>query len=296
MGAFDQINHQKRAASILQRAILTDRISHAWLFCGPSASDMRVLALAFAAAIQCTRRGPDVADACMECRSCRQAMDGNHPDILVWTHEKARTFSVGEVRALISDVSIRPFESDHKIYIVPDAHLMRDEAQNALLKTLEEPPEYVVLILLAHSADAMLETVRSRCQMVELAAGQVEYDPALRQTAEDVLVHIHAWDLPRISLAVTALSEYKAQVEDVLSIFAGWYRDVLYFKATMDPDGVRCSAYLSEIRTAAENLSYNEVQYILDSIRNAGRRFRANVNFDLTMELLMLSMKEPMTG
>lgn len=295
MGAFDQIKNQRRAISILQRAILADRISHAWLFCGPSASDLQAIALAFAATLQCTERAPDVADACMMCRSCRRAVDGNHPDILVWSHEKAKTFSVDEVRSLVSDVSIRPFESTRKIYIVPDAHLMRPEAQNALLKTLEEPPEYVVIILLSNSADAMLETIRSRCQMVELTAGEAELDPALRQIAEDILLHVSSWDLVQIRLAIKALDPYKVQADRVLELFAAWYRDVLYFKASMDPEGLLFQEHLSEIRSASENMSYEGVQSVLDGIRRALLRLRANVNFDLTMELLLLAMKDAAT-
>ena len=292
MGAFDQITSQKRAAAVLQRAILADRVSHAWLFCGPSSSDMQTLALAFAAALQCTQRPAGTADACMQCRSCRQAMDGNHPDIRVWTHEKAKTFSVDEARSLVADVSIRPYDSARKIYIVPDAHLMRSEAQNALLKTLEEPPEYVVILLLTKSADAMLETVRSRCQMVELAAGQTEYDPLLLQSAEDILLHVRAWDLPRIRLAVKDLQAWKLQADTVLELFERWVRDILYFKASRDPEGVLFQEHLAQIGSASERMSYESIQQVFDSVRRAGLRLRANVNFDLTMELLLLSMKE----
>lgn len=292
MGAFDQITDQKRAVTVLQRAILADRVSHAWLFSGPSAADMQALALAFAAALLCTERPPGSADACMQCKSCRQAFDGNHPDIRIWTHEKPKTFSVDEVRDMIADVSIRPFSSDRKIYIVPDAHLMRSEAQNALLKTLEEPPEYVVLLLLTGSADAMLETVRSRCQLLELAAKQAEYDPELHRLAVDILLHIASWDLPKIRFVIKSLEPFKAQTDHILSLFASWYRDVLYFKAAMDPDRLLFPEHLDAIRVASARMSYDGIQHVLDSIHTASARLRANVNYDLTMELLLLAMKE----
>ena len=292
MGAFDRITDQKRAITILQRAILADRISHAWLFSGPSDADMQALALAFAATLQCTDRPSGSADACMQCRSCRQAMDGNHPDIRVWTHEKPKTFSVDEVRAMISDVSIRPFSSERKIYIVPDAHLMRAEAQNALLKTLEEPPEYVVLLLLTASTDAMLETIRSRCQLVELSAKQAEYDPELLRMAEDILLHITSWDLPKIRLVIKSLEPFKTQTDRILSLFASWYRDVLYFKAAMDPDGLLFPEHLEAVRSTSVRMSYEGIQHVLDSIHTASARLRANVNYDLTMELLLLAMME----
>lgn len=296
MGAFDKIPDQKRAAAILQRAILADRVSHAWLFTGPSAADLHALALAFAAALQCTGRAPSSADACMECRSCRQAFDANHPDIRVWSHEKAKTFSVQEVRSLVQDVSIRPFSSERKIYIVPDAHLMRQEAQNALLKTLEEPPEYIVIILLAHTADAMLETIRSRCQMVELAAKDMEYDPELRRAAEEILLGISSWDLTQIRTAIQTLEEFKTNAESVLSLFTSWYRDILYFKASMDSAGLLFPEHLDQIRTASGSMSYEGIQSVLDGIREASQRLGANVNFSLTMELLLLAMRDAAKG
>ena len=293
MGSFNQIQHQKRAAAILQRAILADRVSHAWLFSGPSAADMQTLALAFAQTLQCTERPQGTADACRKCRSCRQAEGGNHPDLLVWSHEKPKTFSVEEVRALTADVSIRPFESERKIYIVPDAHLMRAEAQNALLKTLEEPPDYAVLILLTSSPDAMLETVRSRCQIVELAAEQAEYDPALLQAAEQILLHVRSWNLAQIRAAAKDLTQYKDQPDQILSLFTSWYRDVLYYKASKKSEGILAQAHASCIRSIAESLSFEEIQRILDNILTAMNRLKANVNFELTMELLLMILKDP---
>ena len=275
MGAFDRITGQARAAGILQRAILADRVSHAWLLSGSSASDLLGMALAFAQTLQCTQKDPRTADACMQCRSCLQAMEGNHPDIRIWGHEKPTTFSVDEVRSLVSDVSIRPFSSDRK-----------------LLKTLEEPPDYIVILLLTHSTDAMLETVRSRCQLVELAAGQAQYDPLLRQNAERLLLQIRSLELVQIHVAIKELEPMKPQIGEVLELFASWYRDLLYFKATQDPDGLLFPEHLSQIQSDAGRMSYEGIQSVLDSIRKAYQRLAANVSFDLTMELLLLSMKD----
>ena len=291
MEAFNQKKSQNRADAVWQRAILADRVSHAWLFTGPSATDLLSLAQAFAAALQCTERPEGIAEACMHCKSCLQAADGNHPDILVWTHKKPKTFSIDEVRALVSDVCIRPFSSQHKVYIVPDAHLMRQDAQNALLKTLEEPPAYAVILLLAQSADAMLETIRSRCQTVELSDSQAEYDPVLYQKGEDILLDLPSWNLSRIRSAIKALEPYKAQSDSLLALFTAWYRDVLYFKASQDPDGLLFPEHIASIREVSLALSFDQIQYILDSIQDAGRRLKANVKFDLTMELLFLAFQ-----
>ncbi len=295
MGVFDKLTSQKRAAAVLQRSILADRISHSWLFCGPSATELNALAQAFAQTLQCTGRPHDTADACMTCKDCRQAMDQNHPDIKVWTHKKPKSVTVEEIRDLVSDVYIRPYQSERKIYIVPDAHLMNAAAQNALLKTLEEPPEYVVIILLSKSVDAMLETILSRCQTIELAVGEADYDPALKSLALNILTHIQSWDLARIKDAVKELTAYKLQSDALLEIFTSWYRDVLYFKAVLREDGLLFPDQVSLIRSASGAMSYDGIHAVLNDIHTTSVRLGANVNFDLAMELLLLSMHDHMS-
>jgi DNA polymerase-3 subunit delta' len=101
-------------------------------------------------------------DACGLCGSCKQAVSGNQADILTWPHEKPKLFSVDDARGLVEDIQIRPFSGRYKIYIVPDAQMMNDAEQNALLKTIEEPPSYVVILLLSENPDILLPTIRSR--------------------------------------------------------------------------------------------------------------------------------------
>ncbi len=292
MGVFEELTSQKRAAAIAQRAILADRISHSWLFCGPSAQDLLAFARAFAQTLQCTGRSPDMADACMTCRDCRQAMDENHPDIKVWEHTKPKGYSVDEIRNLVSDVYIRPYQSERKIYIVPDAQLINAAGQNALLKTLEEPPEYVVIILLSNSADAMLETILSRCQTIELAPGEIDYDPEILRLAQMILIQVPGWDIVRIKEVIKKLSDNKLQTDTLFELFTSWYRDVLYYKSTLDRNGLFFSDSIDQIRTASAGMTYQDIHTVLGDIRTAQLRLKANVNFDLTMELLLLSMQE----
>ena len=324
MTSFRNISGHKNAIAHLRRAILADRVSHAYLLCGDGSDDKLNLAQAFAQTLQCTTlerllhapalesddaglgaRRPvrdlqddreaislDAVDACGKCRSCIQAADGNQPDLITWTHEKPKTFSVEDARRLVADVQIRPFSSLRKIYIVPDAHLMNVEAQNTLLKTLEEPPEYVVLLLLCDSADMMLETIRSRCVMISLeSAARTMPEESLR-LAMSILLNIHEWTMPEILGAVRELSVNKLMITEFLDLFTSWYRDVLYFKATGDADGILHEEYVQEIRRASAQSSYEGIQNILDALHTAGVRLKANVNFELTIELLLLSMKE----
>jgi DNA polymerase-3 subunit delta' len=128
--------------------------------------------------------------------------------------------------------------------------------------------------------------------MVELAAKDMEYDPELRKAAEEILLGISSWDLTQIRAAIQTLEEFKTDAARILSLFASWYRDILYFKASMDPDGLLFPEQLDRIRAASGCMSFEGIQSVLDSIRESTLRLDANVNFGLTMELLLLTMKE----
>ena len=107
-----------------------------------------------------------LAEPCLECHSCKQALGNNQPDIIYLTHEKPNTISVADIREQINhDIEIKPYSSKYKVYIVDEAEKMNQQAQNALLKTIEEPPAYAVILLLTTNADAFLQTIRSRCVM-----------------------------------------------------------------------------------------------------------------------------------
>ena len=145
MTGFKDVVGRKDLVSYIQKAITQNQISHAYILNGERGSGKKMFAQLFAMRLQCERGG---AEPCNECHSCRQALSGNHPDIIRVVHEKPNTISVDEVRVQINnDIMIRPYNGKYKIYIVPDADMMTPQAQNALLKTIEEPPEYAVIFL-----------------------------------------------------------------------------------------------------------------------------------------------------
>ena len=105
----------------------------------------------------------------MVCHSCKQALSGNHPDLIYVTHEKPASIGVDDIREQINDtIQIRPYSSYYKIYIVDEAEKMTVQAQNALLKTIEEPPSYAVIILITTNQEAFLPTILSRCVQLKL--------------------------------------------------------------------------------------------------------------------------------
>ena len=166
MAGFDDIRGQEGVVSHFKNAIKLNKISHAYIINGEKGMGKKTIAKAFSMTLMCERHGES---PCMECHACRQAMTDNNPDIRWVTHEKPNVISVDEIREQINtDVQIKPYSSNYKIYIVDDADKMNQAAQNALLKTIEEPPLYVVILLLTGNKDMLLSTILSRCVSMEL--------------------------------------------------------------------------------------------------------------------------------
>ncbi len=166
MADFADIIDQQQMKEHMQHALETDKISHAYIISGEKGSGKEFIARTFAKALQCENRKTDgeYIEACNECPSCIKALSENHPDIITITHEKPTSIGVDDIRQkLRDDVIIKPYESRYKIYIIPDGEQMTAAAQNALLKTLEEPPSYIVIIILTNNINAFLPTIISRC-------------------------------------------------------------------------------------------------------------------------------------
>ena len=166
MAGFTNIIGHQQIIEHLQNAISSDKVSHAYILNGPEQSGKMLLANSFAMALQCEHHG---TEACMECHSCKQALSGNQPDIIYLHHEKPATISVEDIRTQVNnDIAIKPYASPYKIYIINEAEKMTQQAQNALLKTIEEPPAYAVILLLTTNSDSFLPTILSRCIILNL--------------------------------------------------------------------------------------------------------------------------------
>ena len=167
----------------LRLSAVGDRLSHCYILEGPSGSGKKVLARLLAASMECTSSGEK---PCGTCPACRKALKGEHPDIITVDSEKA-TVPIGEIRAMQADAYIKPNEGRRKVYIIPRAKDMQGPAQNAMLKLLEEPPEYCSFLLLTDTSEKLLETVRSRAVTLSLAPlSQQQLSDALRAQVPDI--------------------------------------------------------------------------------------------------------------
>ena len=148
----------------LAAALDGGRLSHSYLIAGPRGSGKHTLARLLAAAMECT--GPQAP--CMTCPACRKVLSGNHPDVLVVDEPEKKQVGVERIRRAAAELFIRPNEGARKVFVIPRAQDMNEAAQNALLKTLEEPPAYGAFLLLAETPEMLLPTIRSRCAELRL--------------------------------------------------------------------------------------------------------------------------------
>ncbi len=328
MASFKEIIGHEQIIAHFQNAIAQDKVSHAYILNGQGESGKMMLAEAFAMALQCETKG---TEGCMECHSCKQAASHNQPDIIYLTHEKPNTISVDDIRKQINqDIAVKPYASRYKIYIVDEAEKMNPQAQNALLKTIEEPPAYAVILLLTTNADLFLPTILSRCVCLNLkpvanekirrhlmkqfqvpdyqadictafAQGNVgkamqlagsEHFHDLKDSAVQLMKRVRDMEVYEMGEAVKQISEYKMSMNDYFDIMMVWYRDVLMYKATMDINSLVFKEEVYDIKKQASKSSYHGIQEILEALDKAKIRLNANVNFDIVIELLLLKMKE----
>lgn len=161
---FDRLLGNEELKKRLTVSIAKGQLSHCFLLCGPEGSGKHTLAQLLCAALECTEDAP-----CLSCRQCRKVLHTAHPDVITVDDPERATLPVRAVREACADLYIRPNEGKRKIYIFPKAEKLNASCQNALLKCIEEPPEYGTFLLLAQSAENLLPTVRSRSVILTLA-------------------------------------------------------------------------------------------------------------------------------
>lgn len=321
----DDIAGQTVALTHLKNALKKDQISQAYMLIGEPGMGKKTIAESFAESILCEERKPGEYEHCGKCRSCHQVETGNHPDCIFVTHEKPNLISVDEIREqLVSDVEIKPYQGSKKVYIVPDAEMMNEQAQNALLKTLEEPPEYAVIILLVANADLILPTLLSRSiklplaplpdqvieeklikdyniqkyrtsSIVKFARGNLgraiemsENDDFIedKNTASDIMKKVVKTESYQWKDWIDELSKDKARLPFFLGLFMDWYRDILMAKSGAGREMLMFADEESVITEEAGEYDYEGLKYCIEAIEDAQAKVRANVKLSLVLENL----------
>lgn len=324
---YNDIAGHEQIIEHLQNAVRLERVSHAYILNGEKGSGKKLLANTFAMVLQCEERG---LNPCGKCKSCKQSESGNHPDVIRVMHEKA-SIGVDDIRIQVNNtMSIKPYSSPYKIYIIDDADKMTEQAQNAILKTIEEPPAYAVIILLTCNSATLLNTIISRCVSLNLKAvstpvikeylmrecnvpdylaeltasfSQGNMGKAIKYaTSEDfikskeevlhILKYIDDMELYEVMDAIKNLSQHKFDINDYIDLMILWYRDVLMFKVTKNPNVLLYKDEYKYISSQASTRTYDAIEKIIKAMNRAKIRLSANVNFDIAIELMLLTLKD----
>ncbi len=227
---FDEVAGQEHIVKTLKNALATGKIAHAYLFAGPRGTGKTTMAKLFAKALNCEE---GIGHQCNECKNCISIIEGNHPDVLEL--DAASNNGVDEIRELIDKVKYGTILGRYKVYIIDEVHMLSAGAFNALLKTLEEPPEHVIFILATTEPHKILPTILSRCQRYDFTkVSEVDIKERLKaillnenveyvEDAVELIVSLADGgmrDALSILEKVLAYSNNRLVVEDVLNIFA----------------------------------------------------------------------------
>ena len=328
MLGFNDILGHEQIKEHFRNAVVTGKVSHAYILSGEAGMGRKSLANAFALSLLCEK---GMAEPCMQCHACKQVLSGNHPDLIYVTHEKPASIGVDDIREQLNDtIQVRPYSSYYKIYIVDEAEKMTVQAQNALLKTIEEPPAYAVILLLTTNQDSFLPTILSRCVQLKLkplkdtvvkeylvqslgedesqadiyaafARGNLGKAIHLAQSEEfgvmykemlRLLKHIKDTDISELLDYIRKVKEENLDIRECLDFMQMWYRDILMYKTTKDINLLIFKDEFSTVKSVSTTSGYDGLERILEAIDKARIRLDANVNTELVMELMLLTMKE----
>lgn len=326
---YDSVIGNDKIIKSLKLAVDNNRVNHAYIFDGPKGSGKHLIANIFAKTLNC-ERGED--SPCGECISCQTFESGNNPDIIyVRRKEGDREIKVDTVRNVINkNIEVKPYRNRYKVFIIEDADTMNTAAQNAFLKTLEEPPGYAVFLLLAENYNKLLVTVLSRCQRfkmqsipspvikdyltlnkgigaenaqlaalysqgsigkaMELSASE-EFN-SLRKAVMDTTVKLLETDLIGMYELAASAEEYKDSVDAFLDIMYLLYRDCLVYKQTGRNELLIQGDNIDVIKRICGILDTRRLIRGCELIGNAAEAIRRRGDFQLVIEDLFFKLKE----
>ena len=320
---FKEIVGHERQINILKKSIDSDKVSHSYLFEGSQGLGKRKVAQAFSKALLCKNNGEK---PCNECSSCIKFDTGNHPDFKMLSPIKA-LISKKEIEDLIRSTSILPFESHRKVYIIDEAQNIILNSQNTLLKTLEEPPDYIVIIIITSNVNRLIPTIISRCQNIKFnlieegkiidllkkeykigedrakiigsfANGSIGKALDLLETDDffekrDAIINlinqIIKGNKIKIFTASDLLNKNKDTIEETLDIFIYWFRDLLIYKELGDSPLIINKDKINMLSDQSF-LDRTRIHDIIYNIEETKINVKRNINFNLSIETMLLNI------
>ncbi len=331
MNDFDAVIENQDIKRYIKKSLETGRVSHTYIIEGEKGSGKKLITWTFARLLQCEdkeNRG------CGKCTSCIQNKNMNHPDVIWIRPEKAAGYKVEEIRRqLINTLEVRPLRSPYKIYIIDQAQTLNAQSQNAILKSLEEPPEYAVIFLLTANTGMLLDTIISRSiwlkmkpvsdqgmkrilekreiyagdelgfilnyatgnpgKAIELVTSETFRD--IRGKVISLLKEIDVTPVFELGIWAGQMKDYKDEIHYFFDIISMWYRDVLVLKAAKEKKRIVFFREIVYLQKQCGILSFESINHIFKMIEGTRDKIRANVNFEASIELLLIMIRREYT-
>ena len=306
---FEKIRGQRFAKKYLSNSIKSNMISHAYMFEGPSGVGKNTMAR-------------ELATTLLEMENLF-----NSPDYIEITPD-GNSIKIAQIRKLQSDILVKPYKS-YKIYVIDEAQKMTVEAQNALLKTLEEPPKYAIIILITNNKESLLDTIKSRCEIIKFTPiPLVEVADYLTQTGvdknrasllanfsrgsmqkaielsesedfhimrEEVQKYVETFltgSMLDIMDIQSSIEKYKDNITNVLDLLVNYFRDIMMVKENVDSSMIINLDRLVFIKNMSTKITYSQLSKIIDIIEETKNKLRSNCNFNISIQVMTLNIYE----
>ncbi len=328
--SWSNIPGQKAVKELIKSQLQEGRLSHAYLLLGPRGTGKQKFAWELAATCLCLE---NEIESCGSCLSCRKIEHNNHPDVRAFSlAEDKKKIGIDIIRDLQHRLSLKPFEADRRFFIINEADKMTPQASNCLLKSLEDPPNYATLLLLAEEESRLLPTILSRCQHLrfhplsrEKIASMLQKEKELNRDAALHLSRLAAGspgralklaeddELPEYRKKTLNFMEGLSRHKDVeileeaekwkkwlqegmplFDLLKEWFRDIIVYKRS-GSGPVRNSDYLSAIKETARSFCPGELLEMLAAVERADEDIEANVRPELVLQVMLLNLKEKLS-
>ena len=322
---FTQILGHENIIKNLQNAIKKDQISHSYLFEGEESIGKRMVALSFAKTLLCKKQK---LEPCNNCNSCLKFDSFNHPDFQLIESENNK-IKKEEIGNIISNINIAPLESNRRIIVIDDSDKIGMEGQNNLLKTLEEPPSYINIILITSNANKLIPTILSRCERIRFYPVENEkianfivskYDKTveeakfishftkgsvgraiklsetqeffeMRDEALGIVDSIVKGDKFKVFSSIDFFTNNKDNYEEILDIIIYWFRDLILYKELGNTE-LLVNKDKTSLLSSQSFLKEGQINDIINRTIDTKKDIKRNINYQLAIETMLLSMQE----
>lgn len=326
MSAFDKIIGNEDAKTYFKKAVAEKQLSHSYIFEGAYGIGKNTFALELAKLILCEEKEGN--KPCNHCKSCSMIDAGTHPDVIS-IDKDTKVTKVETIREnIVREMDIKPYRSEHKIIIVKAADSISVQGQNAMLKTIEEPPSYGIIILICENLASLLPTIKSRCIVVRfnpihreqmttylqsrgitginqqvyemLSNGSIgvindilqdETYLEVRKQSITYLERLERAQIMEIYDMVKEITDQKEEIECILQFWLLWYRDIAVAKAA-NSDNLYYKDYQRQLLDMSSKLTYNKVSQNIEFIKHAILDIKQNIYSTFVIENLLLKLKE----